>query len=94
MQTINKMGSKIKTEISILFDGRIFRIIFNGDLNESQIKREAEWLIEDIEQYIVEKWLDRKASSSRMSEEVRERSEQRDKKKLESQKHKIKVTKY
>jgi hypothetical protein len=48
----------------------------------------------DVEQYIVEKWLDRKASSSRMTDSDRERLEQRDMKKFESWKYRLKVIKH
>ena len=84
----------MKTTIQFNFDGRFFDRTWNLDLNDSQIKREVEFIFMDVEQYLVEKWLDRKASSSRMTEDDRERLEQKDFKKFESWKNRLKVIKH
>lgn len=84
----------MKTTIQFNFDGKFFDKTWNADLNEKQVKRESEFIFEEAEQYIVEKWLNRKASSSRMTDSDRERLEQKDIKKLESWKVKLKVIKH
>lgn len=83
-----------KTTIQFNFDGKFFDKTWNADLNEHQLKREVDFIFEDVEQYIVEKWLNRKASSRRMTESDRERLEQRDMKKFESWKNRLKVIKH
>ena len=82
------------TTIQFNFDGKFFDRTWNADLNKEQVKRETEFIFEEAEQYIVEKWLDMKASSSRMTDSDRERLEQRDIKKLESCKGRLKVIKH
>jgi hypothetical protein len=84
----------MKTTIQFNFDGKFFDRTWNADFNDSQIKREVEFMFEEVEQYIVEKWLDRKASSSRMTDSDRERLEHRDIEKFESWKHRLKVIKH
>lgn len=84
----------MKTTIQLNFDSRFFSYTWKGELDEKAIKRETEFIFMDIEQYIVEKWLDRKASSSKMTEDDRERLEQNDFKKFESQKHRLEVIKH
>jgi hypothetical protein len=84
----------MKTTIQFNFDGKFFDRTWNADFDDSQIKREVEFIFEEVEQYIVEKWLDRKASSSRMTDSDRERLEHRDIEKFESWKHKLKVIKH
>ena len=84
----------MKTTIQFNFDGKFFDRTWNAELNEKQIKRETEFIFEEVEQYIVEKWLDMKASSSRMTDSDRERLEQRDIKKFESWKCRLKVIKH
>jgi len=84
----------MKTTIQFNFDGKFYDRTWNADLNQDQIKRETEFIFEEVEQYIVEKWLDRKASSSRMTDLDRERLEQRDMKKFESWKDRLRVIKH
>jgi len=84
----------MKTTIQFNFDGKFFDCTWNTDFNDSQIKREVEFIFEEVEQYIVEKWLDKKASSSRMTDNDRERLEQKDQKKFNSIKHRLKVIKH
>ena len=84
----------MKTTIQFNFDGKFFDCTWNTDFNDSQIKREVEFIFEEVEQYIVEKWLDKKASSSRMTDKDRERLEQKDQKKFNSIKHRLKVIKH
>ena len=84
----------MKTTIQFNFDGKFFDCTWNTDFNDSQIKREVEFIFEEVEQYIVEKWLDMKASSSRMTDSDRERLEQRDQKKFDSIKHRLKIIKH
>jgi len=84
----------MKTTIQFNFDGRFFDRTWNSDLNDEQVKRETEFIFMDVEQYIVEKWLDRKAMSSRMTDSDRERLEQRDIEKFESWKNRLKVIKH
>lgn len=84
----------MKTTIQFNFDGKFFDCTWKGELDERAIKRETEFIFMDVEQYIVEKWLDRKASSSRMTDSDRERLEQRDMEKFESWKNRLKVIKH
>tara|TARA_R100000773_G_C4214146_1_gene113106 strand:+ start:152 stop:412 length:261 start_codon:yes stop_codon:yes gene_type:complete len=84
----------MKTTIQFNFDGKFFERTWNAELNEKQIKRETEFFFMDLEQYIVEKWLDRQASSSRMTESDRDRLMHKDMEKLESCKNRLKVIKH
>ena len=84
----------MKTTIQFNFNGRFFNRTWNADLSQEQVKRETEFIFEEVEQYIVEKWLDMKSKSSRMTDSDRERLEQKDFNKFESVKYRLKVIKH
>ena len=84
----------MKTTIRFNFDGKVFDKTWKADFNKEQIHRESEFIFDEVRQYIVEKWLDMKAASTRMTESDRERLEQRDIKKYESRKCRLKVIKH
>ena len=84
----------MKTTIQFNFDGKFFDCTWNADFNDREIEREVYFIFIDVERYIVEKWLDRKSKSSRMTDSDRERLEQKDFNKFESVKYRLKVIKH